>query len=164
MKPFLANFMSRDVPKIKEKTAGSTVKQFSIFLQNKAGTLLEVVKLLNENNVHVLALNSQDSTDAAIVWIVTSDPESVENLFDLHEIAYSISEILVVEMKDVATGLKRMLQSLLMAEVNILLCYPLLVRPHGWSAMALYIDDAECSQSVLAGEGFQILNQDDLSR
>jgi hypothetical protein len=30
--------------------------------------------------------------------------------------------------------------------------------------MALYIDDAECSQSVLAGEGFQILNQDDLSR
>jgi hypothetical protein len=156
--------MPSDVPKVIEKVGGPTVKQFSIFLQNKVGALLEVVKLLNENNVHVLALNSQDSTDAAIVRIIASDPDAVEDLFDLHEVAFSISDILVVEIKDVATGLKRMLQALLMAEVNILVCYPILVRPHGRSAMAIHIDDSECGWSVLAGEGFQILNQNDLSR
>lgn len=156
--------MSSDVSKVIEKVGGPTVKQFSIFMQNKVGALLEVVKLLNENNVHVLALNSQDSTDAAIVRIVASDPDAVESLFDLHEVAYSISDILVVEIKDVATGLKRMLQALLMAEVNILVCYPLLVRPHGRSAMAIHIDDSDCGWSVLVGEGFQILNQNDLSR
>jgi hypothetical protein len=156
--------MPSDVSKVIEKAGGPTVKQFSIFLQNKVGALLEVVKLLNENNVHVLALNSQDSTDAAIVRIIASDPDAVEDLFDVHEVAFSISDILVVEIKDVATGLKRMLQALLMAEVNILVCYPLLVRPHGRSAMAIHIDDSECGWSVLAGEGFQILNQNDLSR
>ena len=104
--------MPTDVPKVTEKTSGPTVKQFSIFLQNKVGALLEVVKLLNANEVHVLALNSQDSTDSAIVRIIASDPDAVESLFDLHEIAYSISEILVVEMKEVATDLKRMLQRL----------------------------------------------------
>jgi hypothetical protein len=156
--------MATDVAKVIERTAGPTIKQFSIFLQNKVGALLEIVKLLNDNNVHVLALNCQDSTDAAIVRIVVSDPEVAESLFDQHEIACSVSEILVVEMKEVATGLKRMLQCLLMAEVNILVCYPLLIRPHGRSAMALHIDDAECGWSVLAGEGFQILNQNDLSR
>ena len=156
--------MLTDVPKVTEKTSGPTVKQFSIFLQNKVGALLEVVKLLNANEVHVLALNSQDSTDSAIVRIVASDPDAVENIFDLNEIAYSISEILVVEMKEVATDLKRMLQSLLMAEVNIQVCYPILVRPHGRSAMALHLDDLECGWSVLAGEGFRILSQTDLSR
>jgi hypothetical protein len=156
--------MPSDVSKVIEKVGGPTVKQFSIFMQNKVGALLEVVKLLNENNVHVLALNSQDSTDAAIVRIIASDPDAVEDLFDVHEVAFSISDILVVEIKDVATGLKRMLQALLMAEVNILVCYPLLVRPHGRSAMAIHIDDSECGWSVLAGEGFQILNQNDLSR
>jgi hypothetical protein len=109
-------------------------------------------------------LNSQDSTDSAIVRIIASDPEAVESLFDLHEIAYSISEIMVVEMNEVATDLKRMLQSLLMAEVNILVCYPILIRPHGRSAMALHLDDQECGWSVLAGEGFRILSQTDLSR
>ena len=156
--------MATDVSKVTERTAGPTVKQYSIFLQNKVGALLEVVRLLNENDVHVLALNSQDSTDSAIVRIVVSDPDAVEGIFDVHEIAYSISEILVVEMNEVAIDLRRMLQSLLMAEVNIQVCYPILVRPHGRSAMALHLDDQECGWSVLAGERFRILSQSDLSR
>lgn len=156
--------MSTDVRSVKEKTEGPTVKQFSVFLHNKVGALLEVVKLLNENNVHVLALNAQDSTDSAIVRLVGSDPDAIENLFDINEIAYSISEILVVEMKEVATELRRMLQTLLMAEVNILVCYPILMRPHGRSAMVLHLDDHECGWSVLTGEGFRTLSQADLSR
>ncbi len=156
--------MPTESPTVKEKTSGPTVKQFSIFLLNKVGALLEIVKLLNDANVHVLAINSQDSTDSAIVRIITSDPEMVEDVFDLHEVAYSISEILVVEMKEVAVDLKRMLYSLLMAEVNIQVCYPILVRPHGRSAMALHLDDSECGWSVLTGEGFKILSQNDLSR
>jgi hypothetical protein len=120
--------------------------------------------MLNESDVHVLALNSQDSTDSALVRLVVSDPDAVENIFDLNEIAYSISDILVVEMREVAVDLRKMLQSLLMAEVNIQVCYPLLLRPHGRSALALHLDDADCGWSVLAGEGFTILNQSDLSR
>jgi hypothetical protein len=156
--------MGTDVSKVTEKTAGPTVRQYSIFLQNKVGALLEVVRLLNDNDVHVLALNSQDSTDSAIVRIIVSDPDAVEEIFDVHEVAYSISEILVVEMNEVAVDLRRMLQSLLMAEVNIQVCYPILVRPHGRSAMALHLDDQECGWSVLSGERFRILSQSDLSR
>jgi hypothetical protein len=156
--------MPTDSPRVREKTSGPTVKQFSIFLLNKVGALLELVKLMNDANVHVLAINSQDSTDSAIVRIIASDPETVEDVFDLNEVAYSISEILVVEMREVAVDLKRMLYSLLMAEVNIQVCYPILVRPHGRSAIALHLDDAECGWSVLTGEGFQILSQTDLSR
>jgi hypothetical protein len=156
--------MPTDVPIVKEKTAGPTVKQFSVFLLNKVGALLEVVRLLNENEVHVLGLNSQVSTDSALVRLIVSDPEMVESLFDLHEIAYSISEILVVEMRETAVDLRRMLQTLLMAEVNIQVCYPVLYRPHGRAALALHLDDFECGWSALAGGGFQILNQIDLSR
>lgn len=156
--------MTTDVPTVKEKTAGPTVKQFSVFLLNKVGALLELVKLLNDHDVHVLALNSQDSTDSALVRLIVSDPEMVESLFELHEIAYSISEILVVEMRETAVDLKRMLQALLMAEVNIQVCYPILYRPHGRSALALHVDDLDCGWTVLAGEGFQILHQIDLSR
>ncbi|MBW0000932.1 MAG: acetolactate synthase [Verrucomicrobia bacterium] len=140
------------------------MKQFSVFLLNKVGALLELVKLLNDHDVHVLALNSQDSTDSALVRLIVSDPDMVESLFELHEIAYSISEILVVEMRETAVDLKRMLQALLMAEVNIQVCYPILYRPHGRSALALHVDDLDCSWTVLAGEGFQVLHQIDLSR
>ncbi|MGC3989911.1 MAG: hypothetical protein QM796_09585 [Chthoniobacteraceae bacterium] len=63
-----------------EKAGGPSVKQFSVFLPNKVGALLEVVKLLNEHAVQVLALNVQDSAESAIVRIVVSDPETVEDI------------------------------------------------------------------------------------
>jgi hypothetical protein len=156
--------MATEEPQIREKTSGPCVKQFSVFLLNRVGALLEIVRMLNESDVHVLGLNSQDSTDSALVRLVVSDPDAVESIFDLNEIAYSISDILVVEMREVAVDLRKLLQSLLMAEVNIQVCYPLLLRPHGRSALALHLDDADCGRSVLAGEGFNILNQTDLSR
>jgi hypothetical protein len=156
--------MSASASKVQEKTSGPMVKQFSVFLVNRVGALLQIVRLLNENSVDVLAINSQDSTDSAIIRIVVSDPEKVESLFDLHEVAYSMSEVLVVELQEVGTELRRMLHSLLMAEVNILVCFPVLIRPHGRAAMVLHLDDHECGWSVLAGEGFRVLSQTDLSR
>jgi hypothetical protein len=149
---------------VKQTTSGPTVKQFSVFLLNKVGALLEIIRLLNESHVHVIGLISQDSTDSALVRLIVSDPDAVEQIFDLHEVAYSISEILVVEMREVAVDLKKLLQCLFMAEVNIQVCYPLLLRPHGRSALALHLDDAECARSVLSGEGYRVLNQTDLSR
>ena len=148
---------------VREATSGP-VKQFSVFLLNKVGALLEIVRVLNESQIHVIGLNSQDSTDSALVRFIVSDPEAVEQIFDLHEVAYSISEILVVEMREVAVDLKKLLACLLMAEVNIQVCYPLLLRPHGRSALALHLDDVECARSVLGGQGFTILTQTDLSR
>ena len=156
--------MPTDVPRVTEKTSGPTVKQFSVFLQNKVGALLEVVKLLNANEVARPRVEFSGFDRFSPRPDHRERPGAVESLFDLHEIAYSISEILVVEMKEVATDLKRMLQGLLMAEVNIQVCYPILIRPHGRSAMALHLDDLECGWSVLAGEGFSILSQADLSR
>ena len=59
------------------EASSPTVKQFSVFLLNKVGALLEIIRVLNESQVHVIGLNSQDSTDSALVRIIVSDPEAV---------------------------------------------------------------------------------------
>jgi hypothetical protein len=146
-----------------EKLGGSGVNQFSIFLANKVGALLEVVKLLNDQHVHVLAINVQDSADTAIVRIVVSDPESVQNIFRKHEIAFSLCELCVVELKE-ATELGKLLAALLQAEVNIFGSYALLIRPRGRTALALHVEDNDCASSVLTSQGFRILSQADISR
>lgn len=147
-----------------EKIDGTPVRQFSVFLQNKVGALLEVVKLLNEHHVVVLALSIQDSSESSIGRMVVSDPERVSQLFHEHEIPFSECEVLVVELREGAADLARVLASLLMAEVNIYFSYPLMVRPRGRALLAMHLDDTECSSSVLRGNGFTILNQADLSR
>ena len=135
-----------------------------MFLKNKVGALLEVVRLLNLHTVDVVGLSVQDSTDSSIVRLIVSDPEMVESLFKENEIAFGVCEMVVVEMEEVATDLSKLLASLLAAEVNIFFSYPLLTRPNRRAALALHVEDHECAASVLGGDGFALLSQADISR
>jgi len=147
-----------------EKLGGREVKQFSIFLENKVGALLEIVKLLNERNVVVLALSILDSSETSIGRIIVSDPGLVESTFNEHDIPYSTCELTLVELPEGAADLSRVLAALLMAEVNVFFSYPLLTRPRGRAVLALHLDDHDCASNVLQGQSFAILSQADLSR
>ncbi len=156
--------MALDLPETTQKFEGPRVRQFSIFLPNKVGAMLDVVKLLNARHADVVALTISESTDSAIARIIVSDPDLVDNLFGEHDVAHSVCEMVVVEMTEVAGQLAKLLAALLMAEVNVHFTYPLMTRPRGFCALALHVDDADCASSVLQGEGFKLLSQTDISR
>ncbi len=156
--------MPLDLPKTTSKRDGPLVKQFSVFLPNKVGAMLDIVKLLNSHSCHVVAMSVSESTDSAIARVVVSDPGDVEKLFRQKNIAFGMCEVVVVEMREVATDLAKLFAALFMAEVNVHFTYPLLVRPRGQAALALHVDDNDCAISVLTGAGFQLLSQTDISR
>jgi len=126
--------------------------------------MLDIVKLLNSHSCHVVAMSVSESTDSAIARVVVSDPEDVEKLFRQNNIAFGMCEVVVVEMREVATDLAKLFAALFMAEVNVHFTYPLLMRPRGQAALALHVDDNDCAISVLTGAGFQLLSQTDISR
>ena len=156
--------MPLDLPKTTSKRDGPLVKQFSVFLPNKVGAMLDIVKLLNSHQCHIVAMSVSESTDSAIARVVVSDPDGVEKLFRQNNIAFGMCEVVVVEMREVATDLSKLFAALFMAEVNVHFTYPLLMRPRGQAALALHVDDNDCAISVLTGEGFQLLSQSDISR
>ena len=147
-----------------ENLHGPAVRQYSVFLANRVGALLEVVKMLSEARVIVLALSIQDSSETSIARIIVSDPELLEELFGRHDIAYGACAVAVAELEEGASDLPRLLAALLEAEVNILFSYTLLVRPRGRPLVAVHTDDLECASAVLEGRGFRVLRQSDLSR
>src|SRR5438045_5117414 len=156
--------MTTNLPQTSSKLDGPLVKQFSVFLPNKVGAMLDIVKLLQTHNTHVIALSVSESTDSAIARMLVSDPEQVEDLFKKNEVAFGMCSLVVVELREVATELAKLLAALLMAEVNVHFSYALLTRPRGYAALAMHVDDTECASSVLKGEGFRLLSQTDLSR
>jgi len=156
--------MAVDLPQTTSKMEGPLVKQFSVFLPNKVGAMLDLVKLLNTQNIHVVALSVSESTDSAIARIIVSDPGRVQKLFHEKSVAFGVCEVVMVELREVATQVVKLLAALVMAEVNVHFAYPLLIRPRGFAAIALHLDDTECASSVLMGEGFKLLSQNDISR
>ena len=156
--------MTANLPQTSSKLEGPLVKQFSVFLPNKVGAMLDVVKLLNAHDYHVIAMSVSESTDAAIARLVVSDPEGAEKLFRQKNIAFGMCEVVVVEMHEVATELSKLFATLFMGELNVHFTYPLLMRPREQAALAIHVDDNDCAISVLSGAGFRLLSQTDISR
>ena len=140
------------------------VRQFSVFMENKVGRLLDIVKVFAQAQVHVVALSILDTADAAIVRLVTDDPDKARVLFQEHGFAFTEVSLVVVELSSSAADLKAVLTALLQAECNIHSAYSLLTRPRGKAALALHVEDGECACSVLQANQFKLLTQRDISR
>jgi len=140
------------------------VKQFSVFMENKVGRLLDIVKMFSQASIHVVALSILDTSDAAIVRLVTDDPDKARVLFQEHGLAFTEVPLVVVELSSSAADLKAVLTALLQAEVNVHSAYSLLTRPRGKAALALHVEDRECASAVLQANQFRMLTQRDISR
>lgn len=143
---------------------GSPVRQLTVFLQNRVGALMSLVKLLGDHHVAVLGLSLQDNTELALVRLIVSAPDDAHLLFIEKGIAHSMIPVTVIELKETETSLPQALSALLGAEINISFSYPLLIRPGQNPVLVLHLDSAEFGAEVLAKAGFKVLKQEDLSR
>ncbi len=140
-----------------------SVRQFSIFMENKVGRLLEVINLLAERNIHVLALTTLDTSDSSIMRLVVDDPDAARDLILEHGIPHTETVVLVVEL-DGADQLQPALALILQAEINIHYAYCFLTRPMGKPALVLHLEDPEIAAQGLMRSKFRILGQSDISR
>ncbi len=146
-----------------EGQEGESITQFSVFLQNRVGALLDLVKLLNDHHIEVIAFSVQDSADASVTRMIVSDPDLVQHLFRAEEMAFNMTKVLVVELPE-AADLASMLTCILQAEANISFSYPLMIRPQGLSALVLHVEDKDCVSDILKENQFKLLTQADISR
>jgi hypothetical protein len=145
-------------------TSGTPVRQLSVFLLNRVGSLMALVKLLHDNSIEVLGLSVQESTELTLARIVVSDPDTAQTLFMEKGIAHASCVLTVVRLHPMEGTLVHCLATLLTAEINIHFSYPLLVRHDEYPLLALYLDEPEMGSEALNNAGFRVMLQEDLSR
>lgn len=145
-------------------SANSPVRQLSVFLQNRVGAFLSLVKLLHDHDIVVLGYSLQDSVDLTLVRLIVTDPDSAKDLFEAQGYSCAIKNVVVVALAEGSPDLCMALASLLSAEINIHHSYPLMVRHQDKSLVALCLDDYETGEEALRKTGHQVLTQNDLSR
>ncbi len=140
------------------------VRQFSVFLENKVGALLNLTRTLGEANVHICGLSVVDTADSAVIRMVVDDPDHCRQILHKTQIPTSESDIVVVELPQGPEKLGRVLRHLVAAEVNIQYTYSLMVRPRDKALLALHCEDPEFAREALSKGGFSVLTQKDISR
>jgi hypothetical protein len=140
-----------------------SVRQFNVFLENRLGALLEVVRHFETTDIRIVSLTIVDSADCAIVRIVLSDPERAFEIFKRAKLPFSETDLLVVQLPSGPQPLLQICKALLVAEINIDYAYPLLVGPDGRAALALRVDNHEAAVQTLTNKGFAVFTENDLN-
>ena len=140
-----------------------TIRQFTVFLENRVGQLLEVVRRFEGSKVRIVALSIQDSSECSFVRFLLSHPEQGREILERAGLALIESDLIGIELPEGPQPLLQVCTALLQAEVNIVQAYPLLMRPHGRPVVAVMVDNIEMGLDTLAAKKFNVIHEDDLS-
>ena len=139
-----------------------SVRQFNVFVENRVGNLLAVVRHFETTDIRIVSLTVVDSADCAIIRLVLSNPERALEIFERAKLPVTESDLLVVQLPDGPQPLLQICKALLAAEISIHYAYPLLVGPHGHAALAIHVEDHETACNTLARLGFVLFTEKDL--
>ena len=104
-----------------------SIRQFTVFLENRVGQLMDVVRRFEGSNVRIVALTISEASECALVRFLLSDPEAGREILERAGLAIVESDLIGVELPDSPQPMLQICTALLAAEVNITQIYPLLL-------------------------------------
>jgi hypothetical protein len=141
-----------------------SVRQFNVFLANRMGALLDLVKRFESTDVKIVSLTVVETADCAIIRLVPSAYERAFEILAAARFAFTESDLLVVKIPDDDRPLMTIMKALLGGEINLHYAYPLLigVGPMGSTALAMHVDQFEAAVTTLTNQGFTLFTENDL--
>ncbi len=139
-----------------------TLRQFTVFLENRVGQLLEVVRRFEVSGIRIAAFSINDSAECAFVRFLVSHAERGREILERAGLAIIESDMIGVQLPQSGQPLQQVCAALLQAEINIIQAYPLLIRPNSEPGIAIMVDNTEAALETLAAKGFHMITEEDL--
>lgn len=138
-----------------------TAVQFSVFLTNKVGKMLDLTEHLDDAHIELCAISVHEASDHAVVRIITDNSEETCRMLKSTGFPFSQREVLLVELSD-GHSLSKLCLFLLGAEINIAFAYPLMHHNTESPSIAIAVDDPTLAGQILSRKGFKMLGECDL--
>ncbi len=132
------------------------VEQISVFLENKAGRLAEVTRVLGEAGINIRALSLADTTDFGILRLIVDQFDTARQVLKERGFTVGKTEVVAIEVPDRPGGLASVLQVLSEAGINVEYMYAF-VQHSGKNAVIIFrFDNLEEAIALLQKAGVHI--------
>ncbi len=142
-----------------------SVKQISVFLENKPGKLSEMTALLADSGIDIRALSLAETKDFGIVRMIVADSAAAENVLQEAEFIAKYTPVLAYAVPDEPGGLNTLLEGFRKAGVNIEYMYAFLGGKDASHAYMIFrVEDPQKAESALEAVGMKCLTQEEIER
>lgn len=141
-----------------------SLKQLTIFVENKQGTLVDITDVLAKNNVNMRALSIADTQDFGILrLIVDNNDVAVKALQDAGYLL-KMTDVVGVKIGDQPGKLSKALEVLDDANINMEYLYAFMARTEKHAYVVLRVADNEAAEKALENAGFHMITDADVDK
>lgn len=135
------------------------IQQISVFVENKPGTLAEVLDVLKEHDVNLRALSVADTADFGILRMIVNEPEKAERILRGAGLTLKTTPVLVVVVEDTPGNLHEQVQRLSVSGINIEYMYSFAALGTKEAMVVLKVDDLARAEGIVNGESTTSIQQ-----
>jgi hypothetical protein len=139
-----------------------TIKQLSVFLENKSGRLTEVLGALGKHNITIKALTVADTSEYGILRLVVTHPDEAFKLLKEREFSVSLTDVISVATTSEAGSFSKVLSVLSEASISIEYVYAFSIGNK--AALIIRTDDIPATIDTLQKHSIKLLKSTELEK
>ena len=134
-----------------------TIKQISLFMENKPGRLAAACKILRDAKINIVTLSLADTQQFGIVRLIVEDWERAKEVLEKAHFAVNVHDVIAASVRDEPGGMAEILDIVEAAGVNIEYMYAFAAR-HGEEAVLVFrFDNLAKAEEALTAAGRDII-------
>lgn len=138
------------------------IRQLSVFVENKPGSLMEVTSKLTEAHINIRAVASFDTPEFGILRLVVDNPEEAKDYLTQRGYVVRVHEVIGAELEDKKGNLNQMLSILADSGINMNYIYSFVIREGKAPVMVFNTDDYQKAAEILKAAGVRIVEETEL--
>ncbi|HCE42406.1 MAG TPA: amino acid-binding protein [Lentisphaeria bacterium] len=135
------------------------IKQVSIFIENKAGTLSAPCKLLSDAGINIVTLCLADTNDFGIMRLIVKDWQKAKKLLESKDYAVKITDVVAIEVEDRPGGLASILSVLEKSKLNVEYMYAFTSGKNGRAVLVFCFENPDEAVQILSSKGINVLGE-----
>ena len=141
-----------------------SLKQLTVFVENKQGSLVDITDTLAANNVNLRALSIADTQDFGLLRLIVNDNDTALSALSDKGYVLKVTEVVGVKIGDAPGKLSKALSVLAEAGVNVEYLYAFMARTEKHAYVVLRPTDNAAAESALEAAGFHMITDADIDK
>lgn len=141
-----------------------SLKQLTVFVQNKQGALVAITESLAEKQINIRALSIADTQDFGILRLIVTDHETACQTLEEQGYLIKTTEVVGVKIGDAPGKLSKALAVLNEAKINMEYLYAFMSRTEKHAYVVLRVEDNAAAEKALEEANFHLITDADICK
>ena len=140
------------------------IKQLTVFVENKQGSLVSITKTLSENNINMRALSIAETQDFGMLRLIVNDTATAEKVLSDEGYLIKVNDVVGVKIGDAPGKLSGALSVLDENKINMDYLYAFMSRTEKHAYVVIRVEDNDAAEKALESAGYHIITDADVNK